>query len=297
MFAPLPKHKAFKHLSSGFTLIELVVVMAILGIFVLIASQTLGLFTQQVNLNTTSQRIVSTLQLARNKTLAAEDESQYGVHFEQSKYTLFKGSTYSSSDPDNKEYSISTTEIYEINLTVGDDIIFDRIRGTTANSGNVKVRLLSDTSRTETILVNSSGSISLLESVSPSCPGMTCPRITDTRHLHFDLGWSILGELDLIFEFPDDSHTETIPMTGFFNGPNEFDWEGKITVNGSDQILRVHTHFLNATNTTLSIHRDGQKNDKAVNISIKSGTEKDIVNYNSAGDAAVQSSGGTVTVQ
>jgi len=294
MFAPLPKHKAFKHLSSGFTLIELVVVVAILGIFVLIASQTLGLFTQQVNLNTTSQQIVSTLQLARNKTLAAEDESQYGVHFEQSKYTLFKGNVYSSTDPDNKEYSISTTEIYEINLTGGDDIIFDRIRGTTANSGNVKVRLLADTSRTETILVNSSGSISLQETVSPSDT-----RITDTRHLHFDLGWSIQGATTLRFFFPDDSYTEDIPMAGFFNvAQTEFDWEGKITVNGSDQFFRVHTHPpLDASDTTLSIHRDRQKNDKAVNISIISGVEKDIVNYKATGDVTLGSFGGTWTAQ
>ena len=311
MFAPLPKHKAFKHLSSGFTLIgkpvkakpsgftiiELVVVVAILGIFVLIASQTLGLFTQQVNLNTTSQQIVSTLQLARNKTLAAEDESQYGVHFELLKYTLFKGSPYVSTDPDNVEYDLSTTEIYEINLTGGDEIIFDRIRGTTANSGNIKVWLLEDNSRTETILVNSSGSISLLESVNPSCPGMTCPRIVDARHLHFNLGWSILGASDLIFVFPDDSsYTETIPMAGFFNaGFTEFDWEGKITVNGSDQIFRVHTHPpLNVFVTTLSIHRDGQKNDKAVNISIDS---NEIVSYNAVGDATRGNAGGMMEAQ
>lgn len=292
MFAPLPKPKDFKSFSSGFTLIEIVVAVAILGIFVLIALQTLGLFGRQVNLDTTSQKMVSTLQLARNKTLAAEDESQYGVHFEQSKYTLFKGSTYVSTDPDNVEYDLSTTEIYDINLSGGDDIVFDRIRGTTSNSGNVSVRLLADSSRTETILVNSSGSISLQEAVAP-----TNTRITDTRHLHFDLGWSIIGATNLIFVFPDDSsYTETIPMAGFFDaGPTEFDWEGVITVDGVDQTFRVHTHPpLNVTDTNLSIHRDRQKNDKAVNISIDGSA---IVSYNAVGDATVGISGGTMTAQ
>lgn len=275
---------------GGFTLIELVVVIGILGILLLVGITFTRVFIRQVDLDTTSQQILSTLQLAREQTLASEDESRYGVHFETSKYVSFKGSTYSATDPDNKEYDLTAAEIYEINLGGASDVVFDRVRGTTSNNGNIKVRLTAETSRTETILINSSGQVSLQQTVSP-----TDTRITDTRHLHFDLGWSIQGADTLRFNFFDDGVVEDIPMAGFFSaGETEFDWEGTIDVAGSEQNLRVHTHLLNATDTTLSIHRDGQKNDKAVQILIDG---KDIVSYTAAGAATVGSFGGTMSVQ
>lgn len=276
--------------SKGFTLIEMIIVVGILAILLTLSFAAIQLFTGQVNLDTSSQQVLSTLQLARNRTLSSTGEMQHGVHFETSKYVLFEGSTYDSMDPDNKEFNLSAVEIYEININGGDDVVYDRIRGTTSNNGNVKIRLTADNTKTETILVNSSGSVSLLETVSP-----TDTRVVDTRHLHFDLGWSIQGTTTLTFDFPNDSHTENIPMAGFFDaGQTEFDWEGTITVGGDDQIFRVHTHLLNATDTTLSIHRDRQKNDKAVDISIDS---SDIVSFTAIGAASVGNFGGTMTVQ
>lgn len=288
MFLP---RKHFLDLSEkGFTLLEMIIVVGILAILLTLSFAAIQLFTGQVNLDTSSQQVLSTLQLARNRTLASTGEMQHGVHFETSKYVLFEGSTYDSMDPDNQEFNLSSVEIYEINITGGDDVVYDRIRGTTSNNGNVKIRLTADNTKTETILVNSSGSVSLLETVSP-----TDTRVVDTRHLHFDLGWSIQGTTTLTFDFPNDAHTENIPMAGFFNaGQTEFDWEGTITVGGDDQIMRVHTHLLNATDTTLSIHRDRQKNDKAVDISIDS---NDIVSFTAIGAASVGNFGGTMTVQ
>jgi len=286
----LPQINLSKYPKKGFTLIELVIVIGILGFLILGSLTVITLFTGQVNLNITSQQILSTLQLSRDRTLASANETQHGVHFETTKYVLFEGATYDSMDPDNKEYDLSGVEIYEINITGGSNVVFDRIRGTTANSGNVKIRLTEDTSKTDTILVNSSGSVSLQETVNPSDT-----RIADTRHLHFNLGWSIQGATNLTLNFPNDSYTETVPMAGFFNvGQTEFDWEGTITVGGVDQVIQVHTHLLNATNTTLSVHRDRQENNKAVNVSIDA---KDIVSFTAAGVASVGNFGGTMTVQ
>ncbi len=280
-------HAFFKR---GFTLLELIVVIAILGILFLTSLTVFQLFTSQVNVNTTSQQMLSALQLSRSRTLASTNEMQHGVHFETTKYVLFEGTTYDSMDPNNQEFDLSGVEIYEINITGAPDVVFDRIRGTTTNNGNVKIRLIADNSRTETILVNSSGSLSLLASVNP-----TDTRVIDTRHLHFDLGWSIRTGTNLILDFPNNSHTETIPMAGFFNaGQTEFNWEGTVEINGDDQIIRVHTHFLDGSNTTLSIHRDLQKNDKAVDIAIDS---SEIVSYTAAGVASVGGFGGTMTVQ
>lgn len=286
----LPRKHLLNLSEKGFTLIEMIIVVGILAILLILSFAVIQLFTGQVNLNTTSQQVLSALQLARNRTLSSTGEMQHGVHFETSKYVLFEGSTYNAMDPDNQEFNLSTVEIYEINISGGSDVVYDRIRGTTSNNGNVKIRLTADTTKTETILVNSSGSISLLESVSPSNT-----RVIDTRHLHFDLGGSIQGRTELTFNFPNDAHMEEIPMASFFDvGQNEFDWEGTITVGGDDQIMRVHTHLLNATETTLSIHRDRQKNDKAVDISIDGNA---IVSFTAIGAASVGNSGGTMTVQ
>lgn len=276
---------------KGFTLIEALIAIAILGILVLIAVGTLTVFRAQVDLGTTAQQIISTMQTARTQTLASESESQYGVHFETSKYVLFKGSTYDPASTTNKEYNLTSAEIYQINLAGGGaDVIFDRVRGTTSQNGNVRIRLIADTSRTETITINPVGQVSLQETVSP-----TGTRITDTRHLHFDLGWSIQTATTLTINFYNDGVQQNINMAPFFNGPKtEFDWEDTIAVVGVDQTLRVHTHFLDATNTTLSIHRDKLKNNKAVRISIDG---KEIVSYTATGVATVGNFGGTMTVQ
>ena len=198
MTAILPHSKVLRFSRKGFTLIEILVTASILAILMLIMVASFRLFSGQVTLDTTSQQIISVLELARTQTLASKDESQYGVHFENSKYVLFKGGTYSAIDPNNKEYSLSSSEIYDITLSGGVDVVFARVRGSTVNNGNIKVRLTADTNKTKTILVNSSGSFSLEETVTP-----TDTRVTDSRHLHFDLGWSIQSSIELTFIFSD----------------------------------------------------------------------------------------------
>ena len=87
-------------------------------------------------------------------------------------------------------------------------------------------------------------------------------------------------------------------MSSYFTGspPTAFDWSGTVPVNGSDQVLRVHTHLLDATDTTLSVHRDRRYNNKALQIIIiDGGINKDIVSYTDVGDASVGSYGGSMT--
>ena len=298
MGGKLPSHRNNNFSQKGFTLIELLVVLAIIAVLITIALANFGTFGRQVDLDTTTQRVLSTLRLARNQTLASEGESQYGVHFEQAKYVLFKGDDYATST-DKKEYLLTSTEIYQINLTGGgSDVVFERVRGNTNSSGNIKVRLISEQTRSQTVLVNASGQVSLETSISP-----TGTRITDTRHLHFDLGWSIQSAttLRLIFSDPPNPNVQNdIAMSSYFTGspPTAFDWSGTVPVNGSDQVLRVHTHLLDATDTTLSVHRDRRYNNKALQIIIiDGGINKDIVSYTDVGDATVGSYGGSMTAE
>lgn len=280
-----------KKYSAGFTLIELLVSIGILLIISSVVIFSLRTFGQQVEIESVGQNIMSILRLARSQTLASESETTYGVHFESGMYVLFSGNTYTAGAVGNKEYTLSDSEINDISLNGGGgEVIFTRIRGTTTQYGSVSVRLTNDTSQTRTISISSSGQVSLLETVSTSDT-----RAVDSRHLHFDLGWSIQNETTLTLNFPNDSVTQNISMAGFFNvGKTEFDWSGTIVVAGVDQVLRVHTHSLDGFNTVLSIHRDKRYNDKALTVSIDG---QQVVSYNAAGTATVGPSGGTMTVQ
>lgn len=253
--------------SIGFTLIELLIVAAVIAILLIIVLARLGLFGQQSEVSLTAQRIISTLEIARNQTLASEGETVYGVHFESDKYVLFKGTTYSSIDPDNKEFTLSVVEIFDTIVTGGNDVVFTRIRGTTANSGDIKIRSISDTSRTATILINFQGQVSLLEStISPTS------QITDTRHVHINIGFPIDTANSMELRFFDPTNPDVVENVDIpsFVSSGKFDWEGAVDVYGSDQTLRIHSHGSLSPDTQLSIHRDRRFNDKALKISIDS---------------------------
>lgn len=279
---------------EGFSLIEILIGVAILFLIAFLAIASFTTFRQQVEIDSSSQNILSILRLARSKTLASESEDNYGVHFQSDKYVLFKGAAYDSNDSSNREYILTDSEIYSITLNGGgSDVIFNRIRGTTDEYGSVAIRLIVDTSKANTININSYGQVSVSDAVVTSST-----RVTDSRHLHFDLGWSIQNSTTLTLAFTDSPNppvTQNVAMAGYFNvGKTAFDWSGTITVNGSDQILRVHTHSLDAFNTTLTITRDIRYNNKALTVSIDG---QAVVSYTAAGVATVGAFGGTMTVQ
>ncbi len=277
---------------GGFTLIELLISIAILLIVTTLVIFSLRTFGRQVEIDSVGQDILSTLRLARSKTLASEGETTYGVHFESGKYVLFSGSSYTAGAAGNKEYNLSESEINSITLTGGgSEVIFDRIRGTTSYDGTVSVRLTSDTSQARTIIINPSGQVSLSQTVTTSDT-----RTKDSRHLHFVLqSWSIYNSTTLTLNYPNDSVTQNVTMASYFNaGKTEFDWSGTIAVGGSDQVLRIHTHSLTVSATTLSIDRDLRYNNKALTVSIDG---KQIVSYTAGGTATVGAYGGSMTVQ
>lgn len=266
MFAILSKKRNSNIYHQGFTLIELLIVISLLAVLFVIGLARFTTFGSQIDLNTASQQTISILQLARNQTLASEDQDTYGVHFETNRYVLFKGDDFATAS-ETKEYNLSKVEIYEINLApVGSsDVLFARIRGGTINTGNIKIRLIEDTSKTETVLINSLGQVSLQESVST-----TGTRITDTRHLHLDFGWSMESSntMRLIFSDPGNPDIiEDIDIPTYINA-GKFDWGGTVDVYGDTQQLRIHTHTLDASDTILSVHRDRRNNDKALEIQV-----------------------------
>lgn len=282
--------------NRGFSLVEILVVIAVFGILIVLGFVNYKSFGESVDLSTSANHIISILHLAADRTMSSKADTVYGVHFTSSTYTLFKGATYSAVDPNNEDYSIpSSVEIYNISLNGGGaDVIFDRITGETSNNGDIDLRIIGNTSEVKKIDILPTGIAGYEGTSSP-----TGTRVTDARHTHFDLGWSLQGANTLTLYFndsPDPNVQLDVAMSGFFNpGQTEFDWTSStININGETQSLRIHTHSLDAFDTQLCIHRDGRYNDKNLDVSVDA---KDIASYTAGGSVSVGSFGGTMTEQ
>lgn len=123
--------------------------------------------------------------------------------------------------------------------------------------------------------------------------GIDPPVLTDSRHLEFNLGWSIKTSTTLTLTFHDPGNpdvAENISMADFFNSENTaFDWEGSVDVYGDMQTIRAHTHYIDDNDTILSIHRSRKDNSKALDILIDS---NDIASYLSDGTPTIGTGGG-----
>ncbi|OGY22661.1 MAG: hypothetical protein A2126_01585 [Candidatus Woykebacteria bacterium GWB1_45_5] len=117
----------------GFTLIELILVLALLTTVLAVATVNLFKPASQAKIDTVATDVTSILREAQNKAINTDTgggatSSEYGVHFEADKYTLFKGSVFNPNDPTN--FVVDTPQAITIapNLT-SNNVIFQRISG------------------------------------------------------------------------------------------------------------------------------------------------------------------------
>ncbi len=154
----------YKH-KKGFTAVEILITLAILGILGSIVIGGFNSLNRRQAIDKDALLVVAILNEARSLTISSKEDSKYGVHVDEtesdSEIVLFKGNSYSSSDPDNITSGLSTySEISAHSLSgSGDDIIFERLTGSTANTGTITLRLRSDNSVTRTITVGATGVI------------------------------------------------------------------------------------------------------------------------------------------
>lgn len=136
-----------KHLcaQNGFTLIEVIVVTAIIIFFVSSGIPLYSRFFEKSQIDEAAEQISSLLKLSREMSIARNDNYSYGIFFNNSikphKYIYFKGNNYLSRDTN-----------FDRLYLLGDDLFFEQI----PSSGEIVFsKGLGEPSATTTIILQS----------------------------------------------------------------------------------------------------------------------------------------------
>lgn len=142
----------------GFTLLELLISVAVIGIVSVLATSGFSSFRESVQLNEVQSQILGILRDARNRTLSSEKNTQYGVHFESTKVVLFSGSYYNPSASSNEIHTLpALVRISSINFGGDVDVVFARLTGAASVFGTTTIEIINNSAKARTITIISSG--------------------------------------------------------------------------------------------------------------------------------------------
>jgi prepilin-type N-terminal cleavage/methylation domain-containing protein len=143
-------------LKNGFTYIEMSVVIGILVLLASVVIFSFSAFGSRQTLGSSALNVFSVLNEARSLAMSSKDFSNYGVHINQNSVILFENSLGNN----NKQYD--TGNVVNISTSVvGNEILFNKVTGETANNGTITISLASDPSQSQTITIYPTGTIEM----------------------------------------------------------------------------------------------------------------------------------------
>ena len=144
--------------ARGFTIVEILVVLVIMGIIVTIVQSSFSRLNSSQALNTEADGVLSMVERARARSVSSENASEYGIRFASTSVTLFAGKIYGASSTNEIKNLNSNVRISNINLTGGvSDVYFNRLSGKPSATGTVALSLVGGASTTKTITIYNTG--------------------------------------------------------------------------------------------------------------------------------------------
>ncbi|HOZ03435.1 MAG TPA: prepilin-type N-terminal cleavage/methylation domain-containing protein [Candidatus Woesebacteria bacterium] len=122
---------------KGFTLVELILVMGIMGVLLTLSSILLMDLIPKTSLTVTVERLVADLRYQQLMTMSGHTEQvgvgqNYGVYFATDKYILFGGDTYDSDNSSNFQQVVDAGLGIETGF-VESQVVFNRASGEILN--------------------------------------------------------------------------------------------------------------------------------------------------------------------
>lgn len=155
---------------KGFTLVELLITVAVLAAVAAVAGINLFGYYSRQNLELTTEEFIALIRDAQNRSLTQQDGNadgqgdQWGIHFENAATTqdfgrLFFGSSYASSTAAATNILRTGIQFTDPGPGTSKDVIFSKVTGLPDVSVTVIISLTGDSSASSTIYINENGRI------------------------------------------------------------------------------------------------------------------------------------------
>jgi prepilin-type N-terminal cleavage/methylation domain-containing protein len=152
------------NMQKGFTLVELLISIAIIATVSVIGLVNLTGHREKLAVDLETEKIVSYLRATRDKAIAGEGNSSWGVRFvnnssDDDVYYLFQGLSFSSSSIVETRYLSKKTQLLVPPVGSTTDIIFAKGTGYPNASTTLSIQSRTRPQFTGTISINSLGQI------------------------------------------------------------------------------------------------------------------------------------------
>ena len=138
-------------LSRGFTLIELILVVAMMILLGTLSSTFAARFLTQNGVLNASDQIIGDIRKAQINAMTGKQNSNWGVNYSSNTITLYKGNSYATRQTAfDEKFSVSAS----INISGFSDVTFARMTGTPSATPTITI---SGSGETKTITINSQG--------------------------------------------------------------------------------------------------------------------------------------------
>lgn len=99
-------------MQKGFTLVEILTVFGVTVILISLSVVSLSTVRESASTDSTLEVLLSDIKLQQTKSMTGDTFGQsttlpFGIYFTSTSYTLFRGNSYSASDPTNFTISLS----------------------------------------------------------------------------------------------------------------------------------------------------------------------------------------------
>jgi prepilin-type N-terminal cleavage/methylation domain-containing protein len=137
----------------GFTLVEIVIVIAIFSIFASVSFSSYASFKSKNGLTIAVYDVVDALRNAQSNARKMKEDSKWGVKILSNQAIIFKGASYSSRDS-NFDRVLEFSK--DVQASGFDEVVFDKINGWASNTGTTT---LSGREGDKKIYINEKGTI------------------------------------------------------------------------------------------------------------------------------------------